>query len=162
MVKINRDYVLKTFLDKVREAKRQDMKEIKIPVRFLDDLAYVIVQLMSEELSRAFEAIEYKPKEEVKPQKPINRKVLKEITPKKINTIIPLEEKPVEIVDVVVPNGLNEKSEPTSYTVEVPLPKIEEVIKEVEEPKKEEIPENNIEDDEEDDDNTNIMYGGTW
>ena len=164
MAKINRDYVLKTFLDKVREAKRQDMKDLKVPVRFLDDLAYIIMQLMSEELSRAYEAIENKPKNDVKPQSPINRKVLKEITPKKIDTIIPLEEKPVEIVNVVVPNGLNEKSEPTTYTAEVPLPKIEEVIKEVEEPKKEEIIENNIEEDDEDedDDNTNVMYGGTW
>ena len=162
MAKINRDYVLKTFLDKVREAKRQDMKEVKIPIRFLDDLAYIIVQLMSEELSRAFEAIDGKPKEEFKPTIPINKKVLKTITPKKIDTIIPLEEKPVEIANVVVPNGLNEKSEPTTYTAEVPLPKIEEVIKEVEESKKEEIIENNIEEDDEEDDNTNIMYGGTW
>ena len=44
MAKINRDYVLKTFLDKVREAKRQDMKEVKIPMRFLDDLAYYLGQ----------------------------------------------------------------------------------------------------------------------
>lgn len=158
MVKINRDYVLKTFLDKVREAKRQDMKEIKIPVRFLDDLAYVIVQLMSEELSRAFEAIEYKPKEEVKPQLPINRKVLKEITPKKLDSILPKE----ETIKVIVPDGTTEKSEPTTYIAEVPLPKIEEKIKEVEEPKNEENIVNDIENNEEEDDNTNIMYGGTW
>ena len=174
MVKINRDYVLKTFLDKVREAKRQDMKEIKVPVRFLDDLAYIIVQLMSEELSKAYESIENKPKEEIKSQLPISRKVLKEITPKKIDSLLPKEDK----VKVVVPDGTIEKQGSSTYTVEIPTEVIDEVINEVEEeiipeeviPEEENIPEEiieenleeNIENNEEEDDNTNIMYGGTW
>ena len=161
MTKINRDYVLKTFLDKVREAKRQDMKEIKVPVRFLDDLAYIVYQLMSEELSKAYNSIEVKPQGEVKPQLPINRKVLKEITPKKLDTILPKEEKPVETVQVKVPDGVAENSEQKTYITEVPLHKIEKAIKEIDENKNEEIPENDIEDEEEDE-NTNIMYGGTW
>ena len=152
MVKINRDYVLKTFLDKVREAKRQDMKEVKIPVRFLDDLAYIIVQLMSEELSRAFEALENKPKEEVKSYIPVNKKVLKTITPKKIEKELKsVEVKPVEpVVEEVKP-------------IEQPVKSFEEqpvVYKPIEQPKVEPIVEEQEEDEE--DDNTNIMYGGTW
>ena len=159
MVKINRDYVLKTFLDKVREAKRQDMKEVKIPIRFLDDLAYIIVQLMSEELSRAFEAIENKPKEEVKPVIPVNRKVLKTITPKKLEEI---KEK-VEVQPVIqepVPTPV----EPEVQLVEEPVKSYEEqpvVYKPVEQPKVEPVIEEPEEEDDEDE-NTNIMYGGTW
>lgn len=153
MVKINRDYVLKTFLDKVREAKRQDMKEVKIPIRFLDDLAYIIVQLMSEELSRAFEAIDGKPKEEFKPIIPINKKVLKTITPKKLEEI---KEK-VEVQPII------KESEPIKTEVkpiEEPVKSFEEqpvVYKPIEQPKVEPVIE-----EQEEDDNTNIMYGGTW
>ena len=135
MAKINRDYVLKTFLDKVREAKRQDMKEVKIPMRFLDDLAYIIVQLMSEELSKAFESIENKPKDEIKSVVPISRKVLKSITPKKLDEIKEVKEQ-IEVKPVEEPvKSFEEQS------------KVEPVIEEPEE---------------DDDDNTNIMYGGTW
>ncbi len=156
MVKINRDYVLKTFLDKVREAKRQDMKEIKIPIRFVDDLAYIIVQLMSEELSRAFEAIESKPKEEVKPVIPVNRKVLKTITPKKLEEI---KEK-IEVQPVIQESV---PIEPEVKPVEEPIKSYEEqpvVYKKIEQPKVEQVVEEPEEDDE--DDNTNVMYGGTW
>ena len=159
MAKINRDYVLKTFLDKVREAKRQDMKEVKIPMRFLDDLAYIIVQLMSEELSRAFEAIENKPKEEIKSYIPINKKVLKTITPKKIEEALKsVEVKPVES-EVKQDEPVVEEVKP----VEEPVKSFEEqpvVYKPKEQPKVEPVIEE--QEDEEDDDNTNIMYGGTW
>ena len=156
MAKINRDYILKTFLDKVREAKRQDMKEVKIPIRFLDDLAYIIVQLMSEELSRAFEAIDGKPKEEFKSTIPINKKVLKTITPKKLEDI---KEK-VEVQPII------KESEPIKTEVkpiEEPVKSFEEqpiVYKPLEQPKVEPVIEEPEEDEE--DDNDNVLYGGTW
>lgn len=169
MVKLNREYILKTFLGKIREAKRADMKELKIPMKFLDDLAFVIVQLMTEELSKAYNAIEFKPKEEVKEPVTLGpKRILKELKVSKPiieNKVVeqPSEEKKEETIKVILPNGLNEKSEPTTYTAEVPLPKIEEAVKEIEEKKNEEIVVNDIEkEDEEDDNNTNIMYGGTW
>ena len=145
MAKINRDYILKTFLDKVREAKRQDMKEVKIPMRFLDDLAYIIVQLMSEELSKAFEAIENKPKDEIKSVVPISRKVLKSITPKKLDEIKEVKEQ-IEVKPVEEPVKSFEE-QPVVYK---PLeqPKVEPVIEEPEE--------------DEEDDNDNVLYGGTW
>lgn len=149
MAKINRDYVLKTFLDKVREAKRQDMKEVKIPMRFLDDLAYIIVQLMSEELSRAFEAIETKPKEEIKTTIPINRKVLKEITPKKLEEMKKdVEVKPVESEVKPVEETVKSYEEQPVVYKQVEQPKVEQVVEE---------PEEN-----EEDDNDNVLYGGTW
>ena len=149
MAKINRDYVLKTFLDKVREAKRQDMKEVKIPMRFLDDLAYIIVQLMSEELSRAFEAIETKPKEEIKATIPINRKVLKEITPKKLEEMKKdVEVKPVESEVKPVEETVKSYEEQPVVYKQVEQPKVEQVVEE---------PEEN-----EEDDNDNVLYGGTW
>ena len=145
MAKINRDYILKTFLDKVREAKRQDMKEVKIPMRFLDDLAYIIVQLMSEELSKAFEAIENKPKDEIKSVVPISRKVLKSITPKKLDEIKEVKEQ-IEVKPVEEPVKSFEE-QPVLYK---PLeqPKVEPVIEQPEE--------------DEEDDNDNVLYGGTW
>ena len=158
MVKINRDYVLKTFLDKVREAKRQDMKEVKIPIRFLDDLAYIIVQLMSEELSRAFEAIDGKPKEEFKPTIPINKKVLKTITPKKLEDIKEkVEEQPIIKEPEPIKSEVKPVEEPVKSFEEQPV-----VYKPIEQPKVEPIAEEQEEDEEDDDDNTNIMYGGTW
>lgn len=157
MAKINRDYVLKTFLDKVREAKRQDMKEIKVPVNFLDDLAYIIMQLMSEELSKAYEAIENKPKEQVKPYLPIKKRVLKEFTPKKLKDMV----KDVEVKPV------DEEVKSTEPEVK---PMVEELVKPYEEqpvvykpkeqPKVEPVDEEPEEDDE--DDNDNVLYGGTW
>ena len=63
-MKINRDYILKTFLDKIREAKRQGMKEIKIPIDFLDDVAYIIYGLMSEHISKILEYAEKQEKNE--------------------------------------------------------------------------------------------------
>ena len=160
MVKINRDYVLKTFLDKVREAKRQDMKEVKIPMRFLDDLAYIIVQLMSEELSKAFEAIENKPKDEIKPVVPISRKVLKSITPKKLDEIKEVKEQ-IEVKPVIQEPVINESE---VKPVEEPVKSYEEqpvVYKPKEQPKVEPVIEEPEEEDDEDE-NTNIMYGGTW
>lgn len=157
MVKINRDYVLKTFLDKVREAKRQDMKEVKIPIRFLDDLAYIIVQLMSEELSKAFEAIDGKPKEEFKPYIPVNKKVLKTITPKKLEEIKENKEK-----QPIIKEPIPVESE--SVPVEEPVKSFEEqpvVYKKIEPPKVEQVVEEPEENDDEDE-NTNVMYGGTW
>ena len=145
MAKINRDYILKTFLDKVREAKRQDMKEVKIPMRFLDDLAYIIVQLMSEELSKAFEAIENKPKDEIKSVVPISRKVLKSITPKKLDEIKEVKEQ-IEVKPV---------EEPVKSFEEQPV-----VYKPLEQPKVEPVIEQPEEDEE--DDNDNVLYGGTW
>lgn len=154
MLKLNRDSVLKSFMEKVNEAKRLRMKDVKLTMKEMDDLAMVVYELMSEQITKALEYIEMK-KEEDEVKKPNPNKKRRVIEKIDIDTHIEPKEKVVELVKVVVPNGLNEKSEPTSYTAEVPLPKIEEVIKEVEEP--EDIEET---EDEEDDDNT--LYGGTW
>ena len=40
MVKIDRGFVLKTFLDRIVEAKRLNMSDIRMSVKELDDVAY--------------------------------------------------------------------------------------------------------------------------
>lgn len=96
MAKINRDYILKTFLDKLKLAKREGMKELKIPVSFLDDLAYIIYQLMSEDITAILDKIECMKEEEQVKSLPVKKKVFKEIKIEKkpINENIEINSEP--------------------------------------------------------------------
>ena len=45
---ISRDYVLKNFNKKLLEAKKQRVKEVKFSLQEIDDLGYIIFEIMSE------------------------------------------------------------------------------------------------------------------
>ena len=87
MVKIDRSFVLKNFLDKVYDAKRQNMPEVRMPIKELDDLAYVIYQLMAEKISPLLELSESKQQEEVvKPRRKQQPIVVQEFKVNKVST----------------------------------------------------------------------------
>lgn len=48
---MNREKVLKDFLDKIKKAKQYNMSEIRISIKELDDIMYIIYELMSEKIS---------------------------------------------------------------------------------------------------------------
>ena len=55
---INRERVLKNFLEKIRQAKSMNMSEIRISIKELDDISYIIYELMSEKLSIILDKME--------------------------------------------------------------------------------------------------------
>ena len=65
MIKISREKVLNTFIEKIKNAKSSGMSEIKMSVRELDDVSFVIYQIMAEKLDMFMEMNE-KIKEEKK------------------------------------------------------------------------------------------------
>ena len=87
MVKIDRSFVLKNFLDKVYDAKRQNMPEVRMPIKELDDLAYVIYQLMAEKLSPILNLSDTQQQEEiVKPRRKQQPIVVQEFKVNKVST----------------------------------------------------------------------------
>lgn len=132
MTKINKDYILKTFLNKIKIAKREGMKELKIPVSFLDDLAYIIYQLMSENISSILDKIEIINEEKKENTTSLKKNVFKEIK---------IDKKPVK-------ENIEIKAEPA-------------IIEEIKNDNNEDII-NNVEDDENDEDEGTILYGGSW
>lgn len=144
MLKLNRDSVLKSFLEKVAESKRLNMKEIKLTRKEVDDLAQVIYEMMSETVSKLLEKAFEAPKvEEEKPKeiKPRRRKIIE---------TIPIEKEP----DVIIVNEPKPEPKPVNVVVEPPKPLYKNVPQQ---PVKEE-PEEEQEDDIEEDG----LYGGTW
>lgn len=143
MAKINREYILKTFFEKVKEAKRQGMKEIKIPINFLDDMSTVLYQILSEDISKLLDKIDSLNEEkQIQQESPkLKKRVFKEIQIKKpvvenaleIKEEIVEEEKPIEVKEIIE----NEQ-------------KIDNDI------------ENNEEEDDEDDEGGITLYGGSW
>jgi len=145
MLKLNRDSVLKSFLEKVREAKRMNMRDVKMTIKEVDDLAQVINEMLSENVSKLLERIFETPtiEETPKTKSPKKRKVIQTIE---------IEREPLNVVE--------EKPKEESVPVKVPeLKPVEQLFKNkpVEIPK----PEPEI-DEEEDEDDDNTLYGGTW
>lgn len=66
MVKIDKGFVLKNFLDKVYDAKQQNMQNVRMSIKELDDLAYIIYQLMSDKIDTMLNIIENKNTKELK------------------------------------------------------------------------------------------------
>lgn len=65
MIKISRERVLNTFIEKIKNAKSSGLSEIKMSVKELDDISFVIYQIMAEKLDMFIEMNE-KIKEEKK------------------------------------------------------------------------------------------------
>ena len=103
MVKIDRSFVLKNFLDKVYDAKRQNMPEVRMPIKELDDLAYVIYQLMAEKISPLLELSESKQQEEVvKPRRKQRPVVIEQFKVNKVTSQPQkeiIEEKTIEKIE---------------------------------------------------------------
>lgn len=139
-IRVNREIVLKGLLNKVKEAKKLNMQEVKIPIKELDDLAYVVYQLMAEDISKILSLKD--PKEETpkkQEKKPVVRKVLEKIVDEEPEII---EEKTPEPVVQPKPPELPKKIEPI-----VQKPIVPEIQEMEEEP---------------DDEPFNGLYGGTW
>ena len=51
---ISRDFVLKNFNTKLLEAKKQRVKEVKFSLQEIDDLGYIIFEIMSELTEKYF------------------------------------------------------------------------------------------------------------
>lgn len=99
MVKIDRGFVLKTFLDRIVEAKRLNMSDIRMSVKELDDVAYVIYCMMSEQMSKIMDYVDVTndtvdTKQTKKQSKP--KVILENI---KINKVVRDDEKPVEKIE---------------------------------------------------------------
>ena len=103
MVKIDRSFVLKNFLDKVYDAKRQNMPEVRMPIKELDDLAYVIYQLMAEKISPLLELPDSKQQEEVvKPRRKQRPVVIEQFKVNKVTSQPQkeiIEEKTIEKIE---------------------------------------------------------------
>ena len=144
MLVLNRDSVLKSFLNKVKEAKRLNMKDIKITMKEMDDLFQVVYELMSEQITEALKYIEEK-KEQDAIKKPVQNKKRRVIEKIEIDNSFEPEEK---VVKTEINTMVKEQPEPQKIPIKT------EIVETKPEP---EIIE---EDEEEDDDNT--LYGGTW
>lgn len=146
MLNLNRDSVLKAFLEKVKEAKRLNMKDVKMTMKEMDDLFQVVYELMTEQISNALITLEAKKEQDVK----------------KTDSIIPKKRKVIEEIKI-------EKEPEVNKTVQVSN-QVSEQVKSVQQPiivqqlpKVQPIPINVVveeEPEEEEDDNT--LYGGTW
>lgn len=153
MLKLNRDSVLKAFLEKVKEAKRLNMKDVKMTMKEMDDLFQVVYELMTEQISSALQVLDSKNDNDIKKQLqiPKKRRVIEEIVVEKEP-----EEKVIEPVKIIIPDGSKQNGDPKTATFnarvtmkEEPKPQVVDVKIIEEEPEEEE---------EED----NSLYGGTW
>lgn len=112
MVKIDRSFVLKNFLDKVYDAKKQNMSEIRIPIKELDDLAYVIYQLMSEDMAKILEYLDTsKPKEDKPIKKPSAPRIVETIKVNKVKSIKNDEPKKEIVVEKIKNDDIIEEDE---------------------------------------------------
>ena len=101
MLKLNRDSVLKSFMQKVKEAKRLNMKDVKMTMKEIDDLFQVVYELMTEQISNALVKVEEL--KEIKETKkdtslPKKRRVIEEFKVEKEP-----EEKVIEPVKIIIP-----------------------------------------------------------
>ena len=142
MLRLNRDSVLKSFLEKVKEAKRLNMKDVKMTMKEIDDLFQVVYELMTEQITNALVKIEeMKETKETKKDNllPKKRRVIEEFK---------VEKDPVEEKKEVIPI----KQEPIQTVVVQEKPKVQEM------PMKVEV----VEEPEEEEEEDNSLYGGTW
>ena len=142
MLKLNRDSVLKSFMQKVKEAKRLNMKDVKMTMKEIDDLFQVVYELMTEQISNALVKVEEL--KEIKETKkdtslPKKRRVIEEFKVEKDSVEEKKEEVPI-------------KKEPEQTIIIQEKPKVQEI------PMKVEVEEEPEEEEEED----NSLYGGTW
>ena len=142
MLKLNRDSVLKSFMQKVKEAKRLNMKDVKMTMKEIDDLFQVVYELMTEQISNALVKVEEL--KEIKETKkdtslPKKRRVIEEFK---------VDKDPVEEKKEVTPI----KQEPVQTVVVQEKPKVQEI------PTKVEV----VEEPEEEEEEDNSLYGGTW
>ena len=151
MLKLNRDSVLKAFLEKVKEAKRLNMKDVKMTMKEMDDLFQVVYELMTEQISSALQVLDSKNDNDIKKQLqiPKKRRVIEEIVVEKEP-----EEKVIEPVKIIIPDGSKQNGDPKTATFnarvtmkEEPKPQVVDVKIIEEEPEEEE---------------DNSLYGGTW
>lgn len=119
MVKIDRSFVLKNFLDRVYDAKRMNMPELKMSIKELDELAYVIYQLMSEDMSKILEYID-KTNAESTPVKVKKKSDVKIIQPIKVNKVVSEKVEKLDIEKVEEPpyNKAEEISEQDKESIE--------------------------------------------
>lgn len=54
---MNRDFVLKNFWNKLSEAKRQNVREVRMSLKEIDDLGFVIYELMSEYYNKTIDNV---------------------------------------------------------------------------------------------------------
>ncbi len=142
MLQLNRDSVLKSFMQKVKEAKRLNMKDVKMTMKEIDDLFQVVYELMTEQITNALVKIEEM--KEVKETKKTD------VLPKKRRVI---EEFKIDKEPVV------EKKEEEIKQVQQPIQQI--VVQQP--PKVEQVPVNVIvEEEPEEEEEDNSLYGGTW
>lgn len=154
MLKLNRDNVLKTFLEKVKEAKRLNMKDVKMTMKEMDDLFQVVYELMSEQISQALVSLEEKKEKEITKEikLPKKRRVIEEIKIEKeseekpIKNIVPIEQ--IDYNKMVAENKVDNR---TLYTIVEEQPKPQLI-------KGQQVVEEEPEEEEED----NSLYGGTW
>lgn len=74
MSRIDKNQILINFLDKVKDAKRLNMNDVRMSIKELDELAYVMSLLMSEKLSKLLDTLE--PKEENVKEKNIKKPIV--------------------------------------------------------------------------------------
>jgi len=144
MLKLNRDSVLKAFLEKVKEAKRLNMKDVKITMKEMDDLFQVVYELMTEQISNALVTLETKKEQDVK----------------KADNIIPKKRRVIEEIKVEKEPEVDKSEQVSSQVSEQVKPTV--VVQQP--PKVQPVPMNVIveEEPEEEEDDDNTLYGGTW
>lgn len=54
---INRDFVLKNFWEKLREAKRQNVRDVRMTLKEIDELGYVIYELLTEYYNKTIDNV---------------------------------------------------------------------------------------------------------
>jgi hypothetical protein len=69
-MRLNRELVLKDFLEKISKAKKMRLTEVKVSVAELDDIAFILYELMSEKISKILSLLDEERKEKkVEPKK---------------------------------------------------------------------------------------------
>lgn len=54
---MNRDFVLKNFWNKLTEAKKQNVREVRMSLKEIDELGFVIYELMSEYYNKTIDNV---------------------------------------------------------------------------------------------------------
>lgn len=69
-MRLNRELVLKDFLEKISKAKKMRLTEVKVSVAELDDIAFILYELMSEKISKILSLLgEERKEKKVEPKK---------------------------------------------------------------------------------------------
>ena len=54
---MNREYVLKNFWNKLAEAKRQNVRDVRMSLKEIDDLGFVIYELLTEYYNKTIDGV---------------------------------------------------------------------------------------------------------